>query len=544
MISRDDVLAAYPLRDFLEKQGCEIKQQGKEHVCRCLFHDDKNPSMRLNLDKGVFYCDVCDIGGTTIDLTIRLRGLSVKDALQTMAKEAGLTDPDGDKIHTAATYNYCDSYGRPVMKVDRIEKGFKKKFRQYHTTDKGEDVNGIEGIQRVLYRMEEWAGQDEVALVEGEKCVHAMEEIGFYATTNPGGSAGWLPAYASYLKDKHVIIIPDNDKPGEKWLAEVLASLEGKVESLKIVRVPDVYGDVADLITAQGLDIGSKTILKIIKATPRIKRGVMIALMSAEECYEAYKDRVSKIDVEGVDFARWIPSFRKHTRILLPGDMAVILADTGVGKTCCMNNLAVSQAPHPCIMFQLELGVEAMSERFIAHDHQVNTLDVENTVKGGKEYTLDGWKHIYICPKSSVSIEDMEQIINKSELKIGRRPLCVFVDYIGLMQGGTGKRYERMSTLAESLKVLARSTNTVMVVASQISRKDNRTEIDLHAGKDSGSIENSAQLLVGAWRPEEDRITLKILKNTKRAGQPEVECLFDGDKQNVRELLYENTGGQ
>ena len=152
---------------------------------------------------------------------------------------------------------------------------------------------------------------------------------------------------------------------------------------------------------------------------------------------------------------------------------------------------------------------------------------------------MDDWKHVFICPKSNVTVEDMEAIISRAELKIGQRPFFVLVDYIGLVSGGAGKRYERLSTIAESLKVLARTTNTVVIMSSQVSRNPERIEIDLHAAKDSGSIENSAQLVIGAWRPAENKIMLKILKNTKRAGQPVVECWFDGHKQTIKECYHE-----
>ena len=543
MISREAILEAYPLEDFIRKQGREVKHSGisGESVCQCFFHSpDNHPSMRINNNKQVFYCDVCHIGGSVIDLVVRLQGLSVKNAMQKLAQDAGLVDPTTNKQAVTATYQYKDAFGRPVMLVDRIENGSKKRFRQYHKDANGNAVNGIEGIQRVLYRMEEWAGSDEVALCEGERCVHALEEIGFSATTNPGGSSGWIPAYSSYLKNKHVDIWPDNDEPGEKWLGDILASLEGKVESLRILRVPDIYGDVADLITSQGLEIGAKTILDIVKKTPRISKGVMIELLSADECWDMYKKRVALIDEEGIDFGKWLPSFRKHTRPLLPGDMAVILADTAAGKTTILNNIAMSQRPINCIFFQLELSAEAMTERFIANDYQIETLEIERSVKQGKDFSLSGWKHIFVCPKSNVTIEEMENIINKSELKIGKRPACVFVDYIGLMGGGHGKRYERLSTIAESLKIMARTTNTVVIIASQIRRDPNREEVDLHSGRDSSSIESSAQLVIGAWRKKENEMILRILKNTKRAGQPKIECLFNGNTQTIVELAPDN----
>jgi hypothetical protein len=533
MIPRQDIINAHPIDRYLAAIGHPVN---KGMAC-CPFHDDKSPSMSVDVEKGIWFCHGCGFGGSVIDLVVRQQGLSVKEAMIKLAEEAGLRE-DPEAVRKVATYEYKDHHGRPVMKVDRIEKGNRKKFVQYREQD-GQRVNNVTGVQRVLYRIERWGGREEVALVEGEKCVHALERLGWDATCNPGGSSAWVDAYALYLKDKHVDVWPDNDEPGDKWTAAVLKSLEGKVASLRVVRVPSIYNDIADLIDAQGDDLAVKTILSILQKEPRITRGVDLPLLSAEECYEKYRERINTIKEDAVDLGKWLPSLRHHARVLLPGDLAVFLSDTGVGKTAALLNMAYSQRPLPTIFFELELSSEAMCERFIARDTGVETVDVERRTIRGEKFDTKGWGHVFICPESKIDISRMQEIVERAELKMQARPKLVLVDYIGLMSGGSGKRYERMSTIAEGLKVLARSTETVVVMASQVRRDPDRIEINLHDGKDSSSIECSAQLVMGAWRPEIDRINIKLLKQTKRAGEHTIECLFDGHRQKISELSKE-----
>jgi replicative DNA helicase len=223
----------------------------------------------------------------------------------------------------------------------------------------------------------------------------------------------------------------------------------------------------------------------------------------------------------------------------LPGDLAVFLSDTGVGKTACLTNIAYSQRPIPTIFFELELSPETMCERFIARDTGVETLAVERRTIDGDKFDVHGWDHVFICPESRMTIEKMEEIIARAELKIQAKPRLILVDYVGLMGGGAGKRYERMSTIAEGMKILARTTGTVVIMASQVRRDPDRTEVDLHDARDSGAIENSAQLVMGAWRPDVDRMTIKLLKQTKRAGEHKIECKFDGHRQRITELAPE-----
>ena len=56
---------------------------------RCIFHDDRHPSMKLNED--YFYCFGCGAHGDVIDLTARLLGLSSYDAAKKLAYDFGLS---------------------------------------------------------------------------------------------------------------------------------------------------------------------------------------------------------------------------------------------------------------------------------------------------------------------------------------------------------------------------------------------------------------------------------------------------------------------
>jgi DNA primase len=52
--------------------------QGDEAICLCLFHPDRNPSMAVNIRKGVFCCRSCGTGGK-IDKLARKLGVELED---------------------------------------------------------------------------------------------------------------------------------------------------------------------------------------------------------------------------------------------------------------------------------------------------------------------------------------------------------------------------------------------------------------------------------------------------------------------------------
>jgi len=68
-----------------ERYGIEVKRGG---MACCPFHDDKNPSMKLNEE--YFYCFGCGATGDVIDLTARLYNLSPKEAAEKLVQDFGL----------------------------------------------------------------------------------------------------------------------------------------------------------------------------------------------------------------------------------------------------------------------------------------------------------------------------------------------------------------------------------------------------------------------------------------------------------------------
>lgn len=59
---------------------------GQEADCRCVVHEDSNPSMRFNLESGLWYCHSCHARGNIESLT-RLLGLGAFDSSEYRLKE-------------------------------------------------------------------------------------------------------------------------------------------------------------------------------------------------------------------------------------------------------------------------------------------------------------------------------------------------------------------------------------------------------------------------------------------------------------------------
>ena len=84
-----EVKAVVTARQAAERYGLKVNRAGM--TC-CPFHNDRNPSMKLD-DR--FYCFGCGVTGDAVDLTARLLDLSPKEAAVQLASDFGII-PSGD----------------------------------------------------------------------------------------------------------------------------------------------------------------------------------------------------------------------------------------------------------------------------------------------------------------------------------------------------------------------------------------------------------------------------------------------------------------
>jgi len=71
----------------------EIKKAGKEYKGLCPFHTEKTPSFTVSPDKGFYHCFGCGAHGTALGFLIDFDRLTFIEAIEELAKIAGVTIP-------------------------------------------------------------------------------------------------------------------------------------------------------------------------------------------------------------------------------------------------------------------------------------------------------------------------------------------------------------------------------------------------------------------------------------------------------------------
>lgn len=521
-------------------------------MVRCPSHDDSEKSPSLHAcparDGGIIL--KCFAGCGTPQVVAAL-GLTMRDLFA--GEQARHFTPPPAKIESKKAtgpeekpviekiYSYKDVNGCELYQAIRMKP---KSFRQRHKVD-GQWVWKMDGVERVLYRMPEITKSQTVWIFEGEKDVENMAALGFEGTCNVGGAGKWLDSYSETLAGKDVVICGDNDEPGQKHIELVFQSIAATAKTVKIIKLPNSVKDASDYIAGFKTADESKTaFLDLLAAChPNIK-GHTLPIYSIAEIENDYRRFVRSMGENAFSLGKWLPTLGANLRSLVPGELVFLIGDTGTGKTGVLQQIGRAAQPLPTLMFELELPKEIMFERFAGMSSKMTGEEIERAYQSSDDSISDQlgkhYPNLMICSVARMSVRQMEEIITRAELKLGQRPRLVLVDYIQLMAGDGDNRREKISDIAEALKVMAKATRTIIIAASQISRPkdvDEKWEPSLHSAKESGSIEASCGLLISLWKDlkDETALNLRVLKSTKGGTGTFVKCNFDGARMIITE---------
>ena len=82
-----DRIKAAPVSKVIEACGGNLKRVGREFITICPWHDDSNPSLTVNDQKGFCFCHCCREGGDSVKYIQKRNGLAFRDAVE---KAAGI----------------------------------------------------------------------------------------------------------------------------------------------------------------------------------------------------------------------------------------------------------------------------------------------------------------------------------------------------------------------------------------------------------------------------------------------------------------------
>jgi hypothetical protein len=245
------------------------------------------------------------------------------------------------------------------------------------------------------------------------------------------------------------------------------------------------------------------------------------------------------------------PEVDARLRGIAPGEVLTIIAKSGVGKTAVLQNIlrhiALSQ-DSVSLFCSLEQPLAQVFERFAQMGSGEAGEDIESSWQDPSERERitttvmdDLGDQVLTCGRGGLRLEQLHQALDAAEEKIGSPVHVLAIDYLGLLDTSDLEKslYGQISRAARELKNLAKRRDLAVICLCQVSRaggEDGSSPLTIHSARESGAIEESADFLLGLYRPdlhEEDKtIAVQILKNRK--GQHGIEFTHDFDKISLR----------
>ena len=243
------------------------------------------------------------------------------------------------------------------------------------------------------------------------------------------------------------------------------------------------------------------------------KSGIPSAIITPKERASKLSDRYHKLAISEMAMAlhTGIPDLNKMLGGgFYNGDVVIVGARTGVGKTTMLRFLADQMALQGNVLFcSAEMDNNSLSDREVAQalGIPINVIrlgkygdeleDKINTVLGDMSE-----KNVFIYDDIPMTTDKILQCALTMQLRHGL--VGVVIDYLGMLDDEYGRNsYERVGYMSRKIKQIARKLDVPIVIAHQLNRElekrdDKRPHLfDL---RDSGAIEQDADIVLFLYR--------------------------------------------
>lgn len=209
------------------------------------------------------------------------------------------------------------------------------------------------------------------------------------------------------------------------------------------------------------------------------------------------------------------------------GDMIVVAARPAVGKTALMESVSdhmARGAKFPVLFASLEMSHHQLTQRAVS---RYGGIDAERIVRGTlSEADLDTARatletrrgvNLWYLDDSSATTADVRSAAARVKLMHGGLTAIV-IDYLQLLSDRSGGESEviRVTRISRQVKQMAREFDVPVIVASQLNRgveqrEDKRPKLsDI---RESGAIEQDADVVLALWAPSYSEREIGLLKN-------------------------------
>ena len=256
------------------------------------------------------------------------------------------------------------------------------------------------------------------------------------------------------------------------------------------------------------LDTAEKNILNVVRAR---SVGSFMPIQEVLRNAQAKLEELAKNKRTITGLETGFPDFDKITTGLHGGEMIILAARPGMGKTALALNMASFAAMHTkkaVAIFNLEMSAEMLVNRMIASVGQIDSYKLQTGNMLEKDWqrynealSQLSETNIYIEDNVSVTAQDIRakcRRLANSEMGLG----LVVIDYLQLINSGSRRvesRQVEVSEISRALKTMAVELDVPVIALAQLSRSAEKRESNqpmLSDLRESGSLEQDADMVL------------------------------------------------
>ena len=214
-----------------------------------------------------------------------------------------------------------------------------------------------------------------------------------------------------------------------------------------------------------------------------------------------------------------------------PGELAILIGDTGLGKTAWLQNLVVATPNLKCLYLSLEVHDHLIYRRFMQIANNISKDDVVDLHSVDRNEDLKKAilpiEHINIMT-AAPEIGSMKQLI------IDLQPKVVVIDTIDVIKSDyVNDPFNKMEKIVNELKQLAVQESIIIIGVSHISKGASFEQgLTVHSAKGNSVIEQKADKVIGIMGNRDS--TRRIVKALKSRDESRFQMAFTFDYDSFR----------
>ena len=196
------------------------------------------------------------------------------------------------------------------------------------------------------------------------------------------------------------------------------------------------------------------------------------------------------------------------------GEVMVVAAPTSCGKTCIALNIALQNGVtqgKPGLYFSFEMQSKSLAKRMIQTCAAVN-LDRFRDGVLPPEKQKRVWEATEKVQASKIYTEhyvrNVEELRSKARMHKRKHFIeWIVIDYLQLVPWDSRmKKHDAIAEISHQIKLMAMELDLPIILLAQVNREGAKREtgLTLHDLKDSGDIENDADIILLLWPNGED----------------------------------------